>query len=209
VRISELSRVSGVSIATIKYYLRAGVLGPGRHTARNQAQYGDAHAHRLRLIRVLMDVGGLSLAAVSDVLDAIDDNRLPLHRLMGVAHHALGPHATAAPAPDVTEAQSDVGELIERLGWKVSARAPARGALAEALVALRRLGYGGGVEVLAPYAELAGELAGRELTTVAPGAARHEVVEHVVVGTVVFEAAFVALRRLAQEHHSAARFAGG
>lgn len=31
--------------------------------------------------------------------------------------------------------------------------------------------------------------------------------EAVVVGTVVFEAALVALRRLAQEHHSARRFA--
>ena len=32
--------------------------------------------------------------------------------------------------------------------------------------------------------------------------------ERVVLGTVLFEAAFSALRRLAQERHSAARFGG-
>jgi hypothetical protein len=35
---------------------------------------------------------------------------------------------------------------------------------------------------------------------------RGATVERVVIGTVVFETALLALRRLAQEHHSAAQF---
>lgn len=47
VRISELSRASGVSTATIKYYLREKLLPEGRLTSATQAQYGQAHVDRL------------------------------------------------------------------------------------------------------------------------------------------------------------------
>ncbi len=45
-RISELSRRSGVSIPTIKYYLRDGLLPAGRATAANQADYDEDHLRR-------------------------------------------------------------------------------------------------------------------------------------------------------------------
>ena len=38
-RIGELSRLSGVPVATIKYYLREGLLPPGVHSHPNQANY--------------------------------------------------------------------------------------------------------------------------------------------------------------------------
>jgi len=66
-RIGELARRSGVSIPTIKYYLREGLLPPGAATAPNQASYGEEHLHRLRLIRALLDVGGLTVAAAREV----------------------------------------------------------------------------------------------------------------------------------------------
>ena len=64
-------------------------------------------------------------------------------------------------------------------------------------------------EVLEPYARVADELAAREVATVSPAGSRQEAVEAAVVGTGVFEAALVALRRLAQEHPSARRFRRG
>jgi len=45
-----------------------------------------------------------------------------------------------------------------------------------------------------------------------PARSRAEMVEYLVAGTVIFEAVLAALRRMAQEHHSAERFgpaAGG
>jgi hypothetical protein len=60
--------------------------------------------------------------------------------------------------------------------------------------------------VFRPYAEVADELAASELATVPSAGPRAETVERVVVGTVVFEAALAALRRLAQAHHAAAHF---
>ena len=210
VKVSELSRRSGVSVPTIKFYLREGLLPPGTATAPNQADYGEGHLHRLRLIRVLMDVGGLGLTAVRSVLDAIANEALPLHQLLGVAHHALGPGPDAGPvAEDVQQARREVDTFLAGLRWRVSADAPARRALADALVALRRLGRDDPVDVFRPYAELADRLASLELKKTSKTASRAEAVERVVVGTVVFEAALISLRRLAQENHSTRRFAQG
>ena len=45
--ILQLSVSTGISVATIKYYVRAGLLPPGEPTAPNQAQYGEGHVARL------------------------------------------------------------------------------------------------------------------------------------------------------------------
>ncbi len=84
---------------------------------------------------------------------------------------------------------------------------PAKRALAAALTALRVLGMEVGPSVFDPYAKLVFGLAEHELATVPDEGPREQVVESVVIGTVVFEAALVALRRLAQSHHSRQRFA--
>jgi DNA-binding transcriptional MerR regulator len=54
---AELSRSSGVPVATIKYYLREGLLPPGAATSATRAEYDEAHLRRLRLTRALEDPG--------------------------------------------------------------------------------------------------------------------------------------------------------
>src|SRR5919107_5383899 len=71
-RISELARRTDVPVATIKFYLRERLLPEGTLTSATQAQYREDHVARLRLIRALTGPGGLSIAAVHRVLDAID-----------------------------------------------------------------------------------------------------------------------------------------
>ncbi|MDP3890043.1 MerR family transcriptional regulator, partial [Nocardioides sp.] len=70
---SELSRRSGVSVPTIKYYLREGLLPPGEATGATRAVYDATHVRRLRLIRALVDVAGMRLDRVREVLAAVDD----------------------------------------------------------------------------------------------------------------------------------------
>lgn len=43
-KISELSRRTGVPVASIKYFLRQGLLPAGRATAATLAEYGEEHA---------------------------------------------------------------------------------------------------------------------------------------------------------------------
>jgi DNA-binding transcriptional MerR regulator len=206
VRLSELSQASGLSPATIKFYLREGLLPPGHPAGPRRAEYGPAHLHRLRLARSLTELGGLPLATVRAVLAAIDDPERSLDDVLGVAHGAL---ALPVVGPDAAEARGEVDAYLLQRGWRPApAQAPARDALAAALVALRRLGWKVDATVFAPYAELVDRLAATELATVPASGSREQAVERAVVGTVVFESALVALRRLAHAHHSARRFEG-
>jgi DNA-binding transcriptional MerR regulator len=207
VKIAELSRLSGVSVATIKYYMREGLLPPGVTTAPNQADYSATHLHRLTLIRTLVDVGRLSIWSVRAVIAAIDERKLSLHDTLGVAHDALPPlRPQAIPEGDLELALTDVNEYMDRLGWSGSGTSPARYALAQALMSLRRLGRECGPEVFDLYARHANQLAAREIASLPADGDRDRTVEEAVVGTVVFEAALTALRRLAEAHHSAIRF---
>lgn len=204
-RISDLSRASGVPIPTIKFYLRDGLLAPGDRTARNQAAYDAAHLRRLHLIRVLVEVGGLSLQAVHRVLTALERTDAPLHELLAEAHTALS-HGTPGEDATLIPARSETDAWLTQLGWNLGDGNPARDDLAAALVALRGLGWEVGPEVFARYAAHASALAEEEIAYVAAAERRETAVEATVIGTVVFERALVALRRLAQEHHSRTRF---
>ena len=208
-RISELSRVAGVPVATIKYYQREGLLFPGKATAPNQADYSDAHVHRLRVVKALTDVRGLAIAQVRRVVGAIDDEDMPMHHMLGIAQYALGPPEDHSPVPaDVSAARTDVDRFLTDRGWRIHPAAPGRRALADALVALRGLGRDANAEVFAPYAEAAERVTQREIADAEEGASRADVVEAMVVGTVVFEAALATLRRLAHEHYSSIRLEG-
>ncbi len=206
-RISDLSTQSGIPVPTIKYYLREGLLPAGARTGPNQADYGEEHVHRLRLIRTLAGVGGLPLATIHDVLSALADPSLSVHAVLGVAHRGLGPRLTDGEnLQELDEARIDVDRYLADLGWRVGAEAPARRELAAALAALRTLGWRVDARVFDRYARLAKRLAAWELEQTPADTDPTRVLEAVVVGTVVFESALVALRRLAQEHHSANRF---
>jgi DNA-binding transcriptional MerR regulator len=67
-RMAELSERSGVPIATIKYYLREGLLPQGTPVSATRADYGEAHLRRLRLIRALIEVGEVPVAGISAIL---------------------------------------------------------------------------------------------------------------------------------------------
>lgn len=203
-RISDLSRDSGTSIPTIKFYLREGILPVGERTAPNQATYDSSHLRRLRLIRVLTEVGGMSIAAVRAVLDALGDEGMSRSRMLGVAHRALeeprgeGDH-------ELSGTRREVDAWIAARGWVVGPDAPARTSLASILLALRRLGWEVGPSVFDRYAYRIAAVARDELAYVAHTQSREAALEATVIGTVVFERAISALRRLTQEHYARTR----
>ncbi|AJF64294.1 MerR family transcriptional regulator [Streptomyces vietnamensis] len=196
-RIGELSRRTGVSVPTIKFYVREGLLPAGELTSPNQASYGEAHVQRLRLIRALLDVGGLSVAAIRGVVVAVDDPEQPVHEVLGAATKPLVPRYDRDLGDGVEEARKTVAGLIAARGWHTDPSGPAAEALAAALVTLGELGHSRFVEVLDTYADAAEKVARADLEYVAQYVAREELVESAVVGTVLGDAIFSALRRLA------------
>ncbi|WP_030755167.1 MULTISPECIES: MerR family transcriptional regulator [unclassified Streptomyces] len=209
-RIGELSRRTGVPVPTIKYYVREGLLPPGELSSPNQASYDDGHERRLRLIRALLEVGGLSVAAIGDVLVAIDDKEQPVHKLLGEAARRLVPEYGDGGGDDDAEvvlAREQVTRLIEARGWRVHAGNKAFDALVAALASPARAGHGAFAELLDDYAEAAERVARADLRYTARRADRADLVEAVVVGTVVGDAMFAALRRMAQVDASSRLFA--
>ncbi|GAA4937653.1 MerR family transcriptional regulator [Streptomonospora halophila] len=206
-RISELSRRSGVPVATIKYYLRENLLPRGEAVSATQSDYTEDHLKRLRLVRALVEVAEVPLGRIRAVLAAVDDPGLELHTLLGIAQYAVTPQFEA-PADDPLwqRAERRTDELLAELGWKVDAASPARGGLVRAVATLDRLGTPPAPEMLCGYAEAAHRAAEWDISCIDPGAARADTVQEVVVTSALMGQALTALRLLAQEDESARRF---
>jgi DNA-binding transcriptional MerR regulator len=205
-RISDLSRRTGVPVATIKFYLRERLLPPGTPTGRNQAEYGETHVRRLRLIRAFTGIGQLDLTTVRELLGAIEADHLSLPDLYDVVTQAISPAEPATgESGGVRRARADVDDFVGELGWQVDPAAAGRDRLAHVLATLQHLGCGCGVEFFKPYAAAAERLAVRELDLLPPDGKDADRAA-AVVRTILLEVAFSALRRMAQEHHVALRF---
>jgi len=206
-RMSALSRTTGVPVATVKYYLREGLLAPGERTGVNQAEYGDGHVRRLRLIRALVEIGNVRLQDVGAILTAVDDDTLAVHDLLGKVQYALA----GAPERDVPawqEVRSEVDDYLDRLGWRIRPDAPTRNRLADAILALRSVVGQVPIDtLLAGHAEHARALARDEIAWLpAEDAPRAELAQAVVVGVSLYGEASAALRLLAQEDASSDRY---
>ncbi|MFF3439077.1 MerR family transcriptional regulator [Streptosporangium sp. NPDC002721] len=207
-RISELSAASGVPIPTIKYYLREGMLPAGEQTSATRARYGEEHVRRLRLIRALLEVGRLPIAAIGKVLAAIDDPDLNLHHVLGVAQYAIAPAVEQhASDEEWARARADADAMIDDLGWEVDPGAPARDELAQAVLTLGRLGMPADGQALRPYADAAMRLVTEhEIGTIPLDGSREAAVEAMVLGTVLHSRVLDIMRRLAHESVSARVF---
>lgn len=189
-RISELAGATGASVATLKYYLREGVLHPGRVTSRTQASYDDSHVERVRLVRALTSVAGLSIATVRQVLETAGDPA----DVMGTAQRALygwrrDPEGEGGAAH----------ALVKELGWSIAVDDPVLVDLERALQGMEAGEIGVGEEQLRAYAEQMLAVARLDVATVPPGDPG-AAVRQVVLGTVLVEPVLLALRRLAHQH---------
>jgi DNA-binding transcriptional MerR regulator len=202
-KMADLSRTSGVPVATIKFYVREGLLHPGRATAVNQAEYDESHVARLRLIRALAEAGRLSLAQIGEVLAQLDDDSVSLHDALGVSQDAMA-EPRLRNHDDHVSARIEVDALVDELGWRVRPEAAVRDLLADAIVLLRL--HGSEYQpVLREIGAQVTEMAMFEMATV-DDSSRSEAMEYTVIGTIAYEAAYAALRRLALEHASAERW---
>ena len=196
---AELSERSGVAVPTIKFYLREQLLAAGERTSPNQSTYSESHVDRLRLVRALLDVGGLTVTAARDALAAIDNTDMPLDWAFGIAQQAL---PAVAPEEDDADAAHFIDELITGRGWRIDPRNPGRATAARVLARYDTLGLGHLRDTAGEYLRAAEIVAAADLAAVAASPDRATQVETVVVGTVLGDAFFAGLRRIAQEQRS-------
>jgi DNA-binding transcriptional MerR regulator len=207
VKISELSSRSGVPVATVKFYLREGLLAAGEKSSQTQASYDESHVARLRLIRAFTEVGGLSVASARAVLAVMDDESLPFGVAAGVASAAL-PGARPAVVGDDTAGRgdSDLRALIAERGWTVDPQNPGWALAARVIDDYAALGRDDLLTTLGVYADAAELVAEADLQTVADADGRAQMTETVVIGTVLGDSLLAGLRRMAHENISRRMF---
>lgn len=200
-KISELADTTGVSIATIKYYLREGLLPEGGRTSATSADYSDRHVRRLRIIRALI-ASGVSVAETHAVLAALDNPQHNVHAVLGAAHAAVTPD----PGDDIDIAGAK--ELVARMGWREGiADERAVHGVERAMRAMRQAGFSPSPELLTVYLDAMLTIARAEVAAV-PAESIDDAVHFVVLGSVLGEPLLLALRRVAQQVVSAERFGG-
>lgn len=96
VKIGELARRSGVSIATLKHYLREGLIRPARKSGRTMSWYDPALVDRLRAIRELQTTRFLPLDVIRETLDGTgnaQDDLTAAEAIAGVLDRHTGSRA--------------------------------------------------------------------------------------------------------------------
>ncbi|GLI26202.1 transcriptional regulator [Agromyces rhizosphaerae] len=199
-RISELAAATGVAVATLKYYLREGLLHAGEARGATQADYDATHVRRVRLIRALTGSVGLSLQQARAILDLVDEPGDDLYETLGSAVSALPP-PTAEPDPSEPDPLPHARAAMERLGWRVHPTYAGMAQLDRALAAASDAGLPMTDERLDAYGRAMHDIAGFDLERL-PGDDPAASVEYTVLGTALYEPVVLALRRLA--HHEIA-----
>lgn len=191
-QISQLAEQSGVPLATVKFYLREGLVPPGRRVAATRSDYDDSHVRRLRLLRSLTEVAGLTLSTVREVLAAADNPAESLGDALDTAQAALPP--VVPEDTDTTDAQAVIAEL----GWNIDPGCVALRQLASAMTSLTIAEADVSPATLAEYGRAVHPLAVREVAAI-PTTSQQDAVRYVVLGTLFYEPVLLALRRLAQQ----------
>ena len=201
VRISALVERTGVPLATVKYYLREGLLPPGASTGATQATYTEEHVRRLRVIKALTSAAGLPLQKVKVVLDLIDDPGDDLFSALGQAVASLPPYRDDS-AVDYPRARA----LLEKIDQIYDPGYAATAQLEHALEAAEEAGIGMSEQRLAVYARQIRGIAEFDLQRME--ASDLSPIEYAVLGTALYEPVILAMRRLAHQDIAAKRLHG-
>lgn len=197
-QISELALQADVTVSTIKYYLREGLLPAGTSRGVTRSDYDEAHLTRLRLIRALVEIAGLPLAQVKRILALIDEPREDLFDTLGQALSALPPYPAEpalAGAGQFPLARAAIGEL----GWWYDSEYPATAQLDRALAGARDADIPVSPQRLAVYGEALRMLSEFDLSEM-PKYTRSNptaAITYVVLGTALHEPVLMSMRRLA------------
>jgi DNA-binding transcriptional MerR regulator len=115
-RMGELARASGVSAATIKHYLREGLLPEPVKTSRNMAYYPADFVERIRMIKQLQEERYMPLRVIKDLLDE-DPNRARALIELGdrLLEHALAGESERVTAAEVRRRYDMPKDVLDRL----------------------------------------------------------------------------------------------
>lgn len=225
-KLSALAAESGVSTASIKYYIHVGILRPGHKRNATTADYSQAHLDRLGLITWLRRELGSPIDSIAALTRAIDDESLENIELMGFCQrlaleasnvlksaagsssHSEPEPATAtaaaepAPAPAPKTIENDIRDVLQELGWPdISPTAVA--SMAGVLEELSTSGYPVGRDTIMRHIQALTEVASRNTTPITDDLSRDQICIEVVRGITLHNRLLVATSALVHASLSA------
>jgi len=115
-RMGELADASGVPAATIKHYLREGLLPEPVRTSRNMAYYSPEFVERIKLIKRLQEERFLPLRAIRELLEDDPERAEVLVELEDrILERALAGERSRISAAEVRDAYGVPKEVLDRL----------------------------------------------------------------------------------------------
>ncbi len=193
-QISALSDATGVSIATIKFYLREGVLPRGVAVSSTRSEYSDEHVKRIRLISALTDVRSLPMSRVKEILSLVDSPLRDPSETLSRAIGALPPYVADSADGDYPLAR----EALASLDYIYDTRSAAVKQLNSAIQAVKDADLFWEPADIAFYGKIAMILAQREMQPMATMKPQ-DMIGFAVMGTAMYEPVILALRRLAHQ----------
>jgi DNA-binding transcriptional MerR regulator len=177
-KISELAQEAGVPVATVRHYLREGLLPEGEKTSRNMAYYPPELVERIRLIKQLQEERFMPLKVIGELLDreGADPERLRLRleveeRMLELALADERRRISRSELSERYEVPAEVVDRLEQLGVIGPAAedgySPSDARIVEAVSRFRAAGYdekvGFTVRDTARFLEPLEDLAAREV----------------------------------------------
>lgn len=164
-QLSDLSRRTGVPDRMLRFYLRMELL-----PALDESQeYDESHVRRVALVRTLLDVGGLSPAAIRQIVGRMDTSP-PLHELLGAVQYALPSRGSVSQDQEWERAKKRTTALAEQRSWQVSPDNPAWQTLTQVLVTCEWLEQRDLPRLLETYAEALERVVDIEVQLLQPAA---------------------------------------
>jgi DNA-binding transcriptional MerR regulator len=118
-KISELAERSGVPVATIRHYLREGLLSEPVRTSRNMAYYPPEFVERIRLIKQLQEERYMPLRVIRELLERSEAEPERLRAMVEledrILERALAGERERVPADEVTRRYHVPPEVLDRL----------------------------------------------------------------------------------------------
>jgi DNA-binding transcriptional MerR regulator len=206
VQLNELSQRSGVSPASIKFYLREGLLPAGDAIHATRAEYSDRHLDRLELIQALRQIVGLNIRQIRGLLGMADDGVPRLDLLAAVQRVVLNLDDYTSASGGVSGAAADA--VVRLRGWP-DVPSDARNALNAHFELMGSLGIPVSEDVLETYSRAMDEVAGLDIAATTAPESIDKLILTAAVGMHVHSQLLLRLLALAQASHAIRRYEQG
>ncbi|KRE44517.1 transcriptional regulator [Arthrobacter sp. Soil736] len=202
-QLKELSERTGVPPASIKFYLREGLLPAGQAITATRARYSPQHASRLELIQALRRVVGLNIAQIRKLLKLADDGVPRLELLAAVQRTVLRLDEVGTEHGDI---RTPAGDAVVRLRNWPDAPSDARNALNAHVALMDSLNIPVTTELLDAYSKALDTIADLDIAATTAPDDVNRLIMTAAVGMHMHSQLVLKLLAFAQASHAIRRY---